>query len=67
MIIKFNPRVNGGFVEHVLRNKTVSELVDSFELTETEAHDIVKSVLIAGFKDFEVDINRVINGIKDQH
>ena len=65
MTITFAPRISGGFTEFIIKNKTVSKLIDEYELTEKEAHDFVKSVLIAGFNSYEVNINDVINSIKD--
>lgn len=65
MTITFSPRISGGFTEFIINNKTVSKLIDEYELTEKEAHDLVKSVLIAGFSSYEVNINDIINNIKE--
>lgn len=44
----------------------VSNLLDEYELTEEEAHKLVKTILITGFSKYEVDINKVINDVRDR-
>lgn len=63
MLIEFNPRISGKFVEHVLRNKIVSAVVPD-GLTDRQKHDFAKAVLISAFGCFEVNINDIINNAK---
>ena len=66
MRISFNPRINSSFTKIVMESDHVSKLIDDYELTEEEAHQFVKTVLITGFSKYEVDINKVINDVRDR-
>ena len=62
MLIDFTPTITGGFVFHVMRDKhevtNVREKLDKLGLSEEEEHDLVKAIIIAAFRDFEVDVDR---------
>lgn len=49
-----------------MENDHVSKLIDEYNLTEEEAHKFVKTVLITGFSKYDVDINKVINDVRDR-
>ena len=66
MIISFNPRIAGGFVEKVLRSEHVKEQIDILGLSAEEKHNLCKAILITGFNSFDIDINDVINKINDK-
>lgn len=66
MHIKLNPRVSGGLVHRVMSNQRVSSLIEKSEIDKDMVHDLVKSILIAGFNYLDVDVNKDINDAKDQ-
>jgi len=66
MRISFKPRINSSFTKIVMESDHVSNLLDEYELTEEEAHKLVKTILITGFSKYEVDINKVINDVRDR-
>lgn len=65
MVIKINPRISGDFVRFVMRNPSVNKLIE--HLPESEAHGIVKAVIITAMTHFDININEVINMIKDSN
>lgn len=65
MLINFDPTITGGFVHSVMRDSQVSDKFrEANILSEETQHNIVKSILIAGFRDYEVDINKIISATK---
>lgn len=69
MTIHFDPRISGNFVKYVLGDDHVKEqVVKSFGdvYNEQDLHDLAKSILIKAFTCFEVDINSIINNVKDK-
>lgn len=69
MLLEFNPRVSGGFVEYILRNPRLENFITELrdcEFTEKEIHDAFKDIIIAAFSEFKVDINDEINKAKKQ-
>ena len=64
MVIRTNPRISGGFVHHVMRNPVVSDLIK--DMSEEDAHNLVKSVIIAAMKDFDIDVNNIINRVREE-
>lgn len=65
MQIEFTPRISGGFVHHVMRDMNVSNQMLELGITEKTGHDLIKSIIIRAFTDFRIDINEVINNIRD--
>lgn len=69
MLIEFNPRISGGFVEHILRNprlqKFIKELKDC-DFEEHEIHEAYKDIIIAAFSQYKVDINDEINKARNK-
>jgi spore coat polysaccharide biosynthesis predicted glycosyltransferase SpsG len=70
MVFEFNPRISGGFVEHILRNPRlanfIKELKEECDFTDKEIHDNFKDIIIAAFSEYKVDINDEINKAKRQ-
>lgn len=66
MVIKINPRISGGFVHHVMKNSNVAALLNKHSLNEEQAHDLVKTIIISAMKDYEIDINNIINRVKEK-
>jgi hypothetical protein len=64
MLIDYTPTITGGFVFHIMRDENsdtnVRKQLDKLELTEEEEHDLVKAILIAGFRDLESDVDKSI-------
>lgn len=64
MLINYSPTITGGFVFHVMRDKqhetNVREKLDRLGLSEEEEHDLVKAILIAGFRDLEIDVDKKV-------
>jgi hypothetical protein len=62
MLIDYTPTITGGFVFHIMRDEkaetNVKAKLDRLELSEEEAHDLVKAILIAGFRDLESDVDK---------
>ncbi len=65
MLIEFTPRISGAFTNIVIKNTDVSGMIKEFDLTEEEAHDFVKTVIISAFSIYKININSVINKIKE--
>ena len=74
MTIKFNPRITKDFARYVLGDLTVKKQVEKhFGKSEEDMSnkdkesllEFTQSILIKGFTCFEVDINNIINKIKD--
>ena len=69
MLLDFNPRISGGFVEYILRNPRLQDFIDELkaaDFSEKEIHDNFKDILIAGFSEYKVNINDEINKAKKQ-
>jgi hypothetical protein len=65
MVIKYNPRITNKFVKVILKLDKVKEALRNVDSME-EREQIVHEVLIAGFTKYEVDINDLINFLKNQ-
>lgn len=68
MTIHFDPRISGNFVKYVLGDDHVKEQVTKAfgdVYNEQDLHELTKSILIKGFTCYEVDVNSIINKIKD--
>ena len=65
MLIDLTPRISGAFTNIVIKNTEVSGMIREFDLTEEEAHDFVKKVIITAFSIYKININDVINSIKE--
>lgn len=65
MVIKYNPRITNKFVKVILKLDKVKEVLKNVDSME-EREQIVHEVLIAGFTKYEVDINDLINFLKNQ-
>lgn len=70
MQITFNPRVTGKFVRYILKNPRLQDYIKDLQdcgWSEEDVHNLFKSILIAGFTEFTVDINNdIINAAKRQ-
>ena len=74
MTLKFNPRITKDFASYVLGDLTVKEQVEkhfgkkeeemSFEDKESLL-EFTQSILIKGFTCFDVDVNKIINKLKE--
>lgn len=61
MIINFDPTITGGFVHRIMRDERVAmQLKCKGVITEEDQHNLVKEILIAGLRDYEIDLNRLI-------
>lgn len=58
MHLSINPTISGGFVIHTMRDGKVAEHIKNLNLTDKEAHNFIKAVLIAGTRDLKVDFNK---------
>ncbi len=65
MVIKYNPRITNKFVKVILKLDKVKDAMKNVDSME-EREQIVHEVLIAGFTKYEVDINDLINFLKNQ-
>lgn len=65
MNISFNPRVSGGFVHHVMNDPKVENQLLELGVEKQNAHDLVKSIIICGFRDYVMDVNKSINNAKE--
>lgn len=65
MEIRFNPRVSGKFVELILKQDEVLMLLENTNLSEEQRHNITKAISICTLKKFKVDINKIINNLKE--
>jgi hypothetical protein len=65
MLIQFNPKITGAFTELVLDSPQVSKVVDKLELTDDEAHELVKASIITAFRLYKININDLINHLRD--
>lgn len=61
MQIKFNPRITGAFTELIMKDNRVKEILS--DVDESKRHNITKTILIAGFGKYKIDINEMINHI----
>lgn len=61
MTILINPTITGGFVHHVMKDKSVSNFISSLNLSEKESHDFVKAVLIVGTRDLNIDFKKKVD------
>jgi hypothetical protein len=66
MIILINPTITGGFVHHVMKDKSVSNFISSLKLSERDAHDFVKSILIVGTRDLNIDFKKKVDHAVDK-
>jgi hypothetical protein len=66
MHISINPTITGGFVYHVMADKEVAKHIKKLKLTDEEAHNFAKAVLIAGMRDIEIDFNKTASRRVDQ-
>lgn len=65
MLINFDPTVTGGLVYKTMRDDHVSaKLQECGVFIEEDQHNLVKAILIAGFRDLEVDVNKLISAAK---
>lgn len=67
MLIDFNPRVSGTFVNIVLNDPKVNEFVEELKTdfyTDEEIHERIKNIIIVVLRDFEVNVNKTINKAK---
>jgi len=62
MVIKINPTISGGFVFKIMRDSKVEPLIRGMD--ESEAHELVKEILIAGTRDLNVNVNELISRVK---
>lgn len=60
MLLVFNPTISGKFVHEVMRDPHVAEQITNNNIEEERVHDLVKSILIAGTRDLEVDFDGVL-------
>lgn len=58
MQLSINPTITGGFVIHTMRDAKVAKHIETLNLTDEEAHNFIKAVLIAGTRDLKVDFNK---------
>lgn len=69
MLLKFNPRISGGFIAHILRNPRLQKFIDELkdcDFSEKEIHEAYKDIIIAAFSEIKVDLNDEINKIKSK-
>lgn len=69
MIIEFNPRITGAFVEYIIKNPTLKDDISELKAcnwTDEEIHNFIKKVMIASFKKLNVNINDDINKAKEE-
>lgn len=66
MVIKYNPRITKAFVKVVLRSKRVKDALHDID-SEEAREDAVHQILIEGFKKYNVDINDLVNFLKDSN
>lgn len=67
MFIDFNPRIAGGFVEHILRNPNIQDFINELkdcDFSDEEIHNSFKDIIIAAFSEYKVNINDEINKAK---
>jgi len=58
MTITVSPRISGGFVNHVLKDESVSSKIKALNLSERDAHDLAKQILIVGTRDINIDFKK---------
>jgi cell fate (sporulation/competence/biofilm development) regulator YmcA (YheA/YmcA/DUF963 family) len=64
MQISFNPRISKSFAKVILKSKRVTDLLHDIDSLE-EREEIVHQILIEGFTKYKIDINDLINHLKE--
>lgn len=64
MVLKFTPRISGKFTELILNQNKVREAISS--TPERDRHELVKAILVEGFSKYKIDINELINHIREE-
>ena len=65
MIIKFSPRISNAFIDVVLRDPKVIDVLDDTNLEDDEIHKIAKQIVITAFAKYNININDLINYLKE--
>jgi hypothetical protein len=65
MNIKFNPRISKSFASVVLKTDRVKEVLHDID-SEQERLEIVHQILIEGFTRYNININELINHLKEE-
>jgi len=65
MVIKFSPRISDAFIDFILKDKKVVDVFDSTNLEDDEVHKIAKQVVITAFSKYNININDLINYLKE--
>jgi len=65
MNIKFNPRISKSFAGVVLKTDRVKEVLHDID-SEQERLEIVHQILIEGFTRYNININELINHLKEE-
>lgn len=64
MQINFNPRVTSSFADLIMKTDRVKAVLHEID-SEEERRNIVKEILISGFTRYKIDINDLINYLKE--
>ncbi len=65
MIIKFSPRISNAFIDVILKDPKVIEVLDDTDLEDDEVHAIAKQIVITAFSKYNININDLINYLKE--
>lgn len=66
MTIQINPTITGGFVFHVMRDDAVHKIISNLNLSEDDAHGLVKAILISGTRDLNIDFQKKVHHAVDK-
>lgn len=64
MQINYNPRITTKFAEVVLKSEKVKDCLHDIDSVDQRL-EIVKQILIEGFTKYKIDINDLINHLKE--